>query len=154
MSSNSFSPPRVCASVFRTIANGWCTHRRFQQRFCATNKCMLGCPGEAEDSIEHYCRCPVTLEVLRAQLNITVSPQRGLAFWLMDCPRSKDMAICSALSCYAAYSTFNFYRCKKKIPSTAVAIDAMRQSIFQAVGGSAKLKRWLDNRWRAGHQVF
>ena len=72
-----FLPPRVCASVFRTIANGWCTHRRFQQRFCNTNKCMFGCPGEAEDSIEHYCRCPATLEVLRTQLNVSVSPQRA-----------------------------------------------------------------------------
>lgn len=150
----SFLPPRVCASVFRTIANGWCTHRRFQQRFCSTNKCMFGCPGQAEDSIEHYCRCPVTLEVLRTQLNASVSPQRALSFWLMDCSRSEDMAICSALSCYAAYSTFNYYRCSKKIPSQNVAIDAMKQSIFQAVQGSSQLRGWLDNRWRANRLIF
>ena len=51
-------PPRVCAAVFRTIWNGWCTERRFQRRWGNSNVCMLGCKGG-----------------LRTQSNITLSAQ-------------------------------------------------------------------------------
>ena len=47
-------PPRVVAAVFNTILNRWATHRRFQEKSSVTNVCLLGCGGEAEDSIEHY----------------------------------------------------------------------------------------------------
>jgi len=42
--------PRVHAAVFKTLWNGWCTHRRFQRRHLDTNACFFQCGGEAEDS--------------------------------------------------------------------------------------------------------
>ena len=51
--------PRVEAAVFSTIWNRWCTARRHQNRAECHNRCLLGCGGYAEDSIEHYCRCQV-----------------------------------------------------------------------------------------------
>ena len=50
-------PPRVIAAVFSTAWNRWCTERRFQRRNGPHNRCVLGCGGDAEDSIEHYSRC-------------------------------------------------------------------------------------------------
>merc|ERR1712015_476092 len=50
--------PRVVAACWRTIWNGWHTHRRWQKRNDNTNKCMLGCPT-SEDSIEHYRFCDI-----------------------------------------------------------------------------------------------
>ena len=138
----------------RTIFNGWCTHRRFQKREAGTNKCVFGCGGNAEDSIEHYCKCAATLEVLRTQLRVSVSPRRAIAFWMMDFSRDKDMARCSALSSYAAYNMFNIYRTKGIIVSTAVAIDAMRESIIQAACSNAELGRFLDDRWQVQVRIF
>ena len=46
--------PRVAVVLFRTLWNGWCTARRFQE----VGTCVFGCPGLAQDSIEHHSRCP------------------------------------------------------------------------------------------------
>ena len=72
----------------------------------------------------------------------------------MERTRDDDMAICTALSCYAAYTTFNIYRSKGITPSVATAVDAMKQSIFQAASGSKELGKFLDNRWRAPIRTF
>ena len=104
-----FLSPRVCSSAMRTIFNGWCTHRRFQQGTAGNNKCAFGCGCNAEDSIEHYCRCPAVLDVLRTQLRIIVTPQRAITFWTMAFNHSDDVVKCSALSSYAAYKMFNMY---------------------------------------------
>ncbi|CAK0848038.1 unnamed protein product [Prorocentrum cordatum] len=45
------APPRVAAACRRTVFNGWCAGRRFQQRGC----CVLGCPLAA-DSLERLPR--------------------------------------------------------------------------------------------------
>ncbi len=49
-------PPRVCAAVFGTAWNRWCTRRRFQQRASSSNICKFGCSLRFEDSLEHYSR--------------------------------------------------------------------------------------------------
>ena len=151
---HNFLPPRVCSSAFRTISNGWCTHRRFQNRMEHTNRCVLGCGGKAEDSIEHYCRCPVTLSVLSKVLRVAVAPCHGIAFWVMDFSNDDDMVLCSALSSYAAYKTFNLYRTSGKAVKSAVAADAMRQFIIQAAGKDAKLGKFLDSRWAVPVRIF
>ena len=150
-----FLPPRVCSSVLKTIFNGWCSHRRFHNRGAVTNRCRFGCGGAAEDSIEHYCKCPATLEVLEKMLKVTVNPKGAIAFWSMDFPSNWDTLLkCCALSIYAAYRTFNIYRCKGYNATTPVAIDAMRESIIQACRGSKELGDFLDDRWNAGHLSF
>ena len=143
-----FLPPRVCAAIFRTMFNGWCTKRRFQQRDSKDNKCVFGCNAKAEDSIEHYCRCPATTMVLEKQLAMHVPPCQGMSFWMMDQHMSIDKVKCSALSCYAAYRAFNLYRTQGKATSMEVAVDAMKQFIIQAAGHTSELGNFLDNRWQ------
>ena len=58
--------PRVAIVFFGTLWNRWCTARRFQEE----GACIFGCPGEAQDSIEHYTRCPVQLHFARNVLHI------------------------------------------------------------------------------------
>ena len=45
-------PPRVQAAVFTTLWNGWCTHRRFQQRGNLDNICKFKCSSAAKDSLD------------------------------------------------------------------------------------------------------
>ena len=56
-------PPRVTSAVFSTMWNRWVTSRRFQQRASTSNRCVLGCSPNAEDSVEHYANCPFTQEL-------------------------------------------------------------------------------------------
>jgi hypothetical protein len=70
-------PPRVQAAVFRTLWNSWVTERRFQRRRSVKNVCVFKCSITAEDSLEHYCRCPVVLRVGRSSLRIDYPPPGG-----------------------------------------------------------------------------
>lgn len=143
-------PPCVCAAVFRTVFNGWVTHRRFQQRNAPGNVCMLGCSDHAEDSIEHYCRCPAVLQILHRRLRIIVPPAKALAFWMLDCPSSDDeMLMCGALSVYATYMATNNYRKRGRAPNIDRAMDAMGQYLIQSAYGHRRVGRFLDNRWSA-----
>ena len=58
----SLVPPRVASVVFRAWLNGWCIRRRCQR---SESTCMLKCSMHAEDSLEHYARCPVVIETAR-----------------------------------------------------------------------------------------
>jgi len=140
-------PPRVCASAFRTIFNGWTTHRRFQKRHLPTNVCVLGCSRTAEDNIEHYCRCPAILQVLRTKLRLAVAREKALSFWMLDCPNDEEVLICSAVSSYAGYIACNHYRHADTAPSIEQAIDALGQYIIQSASGHPKLMSFLDSRW-------
>ena len=51
------SSPRIQAAYLRTICNGWCTKRRFQN----SGGCSFGCGG-GEDSIEHFAHCRLIRE--------------------------------------------------------------------------------------------
>ena len=141
-------PPRVCAAVFRTLFNGWVTHRRSQRRSAPSNMCMLGCSDRAEDSIEHYCRCPAVLKVLQHKLRIIVPPAKALAFWMLDCPSSDDdLLMSSALSVYAGYMATNTYRKIGRPQTKERAIDAMGQYLIQSAYGHPKVGKFLDNCW-------
>jgi len=101
----------------------------------------------AEDCIEHYCRCPASLEVLHKMFRIELSPQRALSFWMLDCPGDDATLISCALNTYAAYNAFNMYSHSGKKVQVPEAVDAMREFILQAVSGSQELRSFLDNRW-------
>ena len=62
--------PRVSAACLSTLWNRWTTARRFQQRAAACNRCVLGCGGTAEDSIEHYARCATMRAAARGMLRL------------------------------------------------------------------------------------
>jgi len=141
-------PPRVASAVLHTIWNGWCTARRFQQQSAAHDRCWLGCAGEAQDSIEHYCRCPIGLEALRQHLRIELSPQQGLSVCVMAHPESgRDPCLALiALYIYGVYMTTNKYRHTHVVHHTR-AIDSIRQHITQGSQGDDQLVRWVSERW-------
>ena len=76
--------PRVHAAVFRALFNGWCSHRRSPKRLAKSNRCVFKCGGEAEDSIEHYCRCPVIMRVARHMMHIDYPSSLALDIWILN----------------------------------------------------------------------
>jgi hypothetical protein len=140
--------PKVCAAVFRTVFNGWCTERRFQRRWKATNKCVLGCGGQAEDSIEHYCCCPTVQDTLRSQLRVIVNSGSALAFFMMaELPGDLESSLMSsALMTYAMYMATNHYR-NCGTTTYAIGRDFLRQTLIQATRGHSKSRFFLDSRW-------
>ena len=143
--------PRVCAAAFRTVFNGWCTHHRFQRRHWATNICVFGCSCSASDSLEHYCRCPVVLEVLQRKLRVKITPRAALRLFVLDIPRSEDdLLMCGALINYAVYTTFNTFRVKGTTRTPVVSADALGQALLNAVMGHPASEEFLRNRWAAG----
>jgi len=149
------APPRVCAAAFRTIFNGWNTERRWQRRGGRANLCLLGCGAGAEDSLEHYCRCPVVLKLLRLKLNIVVQPGRALSFWCLDVPRSDDdVLLCSALSNYVCYCTTNIYRHGTPHRNADRSFDSLKQMLIQSSAGHPKVGCFLGSRWAAPTLTF
>ena len=143
--------PRVCAAVFRSVFNGWCTHHRFQRRHAPTNICVFGCSCTASDSLEHYCRCPVVLQVLHRKLRVKVTPRAALRLFMLDIPRSDDNLLkCSALINYAVYNTFNAFRAKGTIRTPVVSAHALGQALLNAVMGHPVSEEFFRNRWAAG----
>ena len=141
-------PPRVCSAVLHTLWNGWCTAPRFQGRHRSTNHCWLGCAGEAQDSIEHYSRCPIAREVLERKLRISISPRQGLAFVMLckQCQSDPETLALSALFVYSIYMTTNRYRSTNVCDSTR-ARECMGQFLMQGCEGHHALGNTLGNRW-------
>jgi len=141
-------PPRVCAAVWRVLFNGWCTERRYQRRRSTSNVCVLGCSGDAEDSIEHYCCCPVIQDTLRHKLRIVVPNGQALSFWMLNerFHAREEYLISSALIVYASYMATNKYRHKGRATYDR-AKDALGQFLIQGVAGHAAATAFLDHRW-------
>ena len=80
-------PSRLLAIFLRTLLNGWCTGRRFQQRrHCAY------CQAADVDSVEHYARCPAVHALTTPYLG-TPRPPESLAlaqFLGLHVPSSGD----------------------------------------------------------------
>ena len=140
--------PRVGSACFSTVWNRWTTCRRFQQRRCDENKCLLACSPTAEDSIEHYSRCAVVRRVGATMLGMEF-PSTLHMFRLCD-PRisSPDDLTMSALLVYATYRTTNVYRTQTG-RSTTEALDTLRQCVREGVRDHHPSTRVLDNRWNA-----
>jgi hypothetical protein len=147
-------PPRVCAAVFRTIFNGWCTAGRFQQAGMPNDKCWLGCGSTAHDKIEHYCRCQVVKNVFRTKLHVELHSSRALAcFCLATHEQFQDDTLAiSALGIYAVYMSTNYHRltyAHASLVNAQSAAQHMGQSIIQGCQGHPALVRLLDSRWRS-----
>ena len=149
MTLHKFLPPRMCAAVLRLLFNGWSTHRRFQNRGLDTNRCMLGCPGEAEDSIEHYCRCPAVKHIQMTKLRVDVSSELALSFWSLNMCGDEDSLTAAAMSIYATYMATNHYRHSRRASSTERAQDAMKQYLIQGCFGYPKVGKFLRHRWKS-----
>jgi len=139
----------VSAAVIRCMWNSWCTARRYQQSYTEKDVCHLGC-ADAHDSIEHYCRCVTTIEVLETRLKIHLQPQKALPFFTLCTLEQQDDALLalSALHIYAVYNCTNTYR----IIGTACAERAkqcLRQFVLQGCAGHKGLTQLVDSRWHA-----
>jgi hypothetical protein len=93
--------PRVLTSVWKLLWNGWITGRRFQNR--STTFCLFRCSDTAEDSIEHYVRCPIIREFARRKLNLhDLFPEH---FFLAVEHLSLNDLTCIALLTYSVFTS-------------------------------------------------
>lgn len=140
--------PRVHAAVFRTVRNGWCTHRRFQNRASENNKCMFLCGGQAEDSIEHYCKCPVTMRVARHLMHLSYPDEAAMDLWVLNSGwlDSEDVMRGMALLIYGCYMACNNIRCKG-ISCSDQAFHCIAQHCRQGGMGNNKCMSFLDASW-------
>ena len=141
-------PPRVCAAVFSTLWNRWCTCRRYQQRHSPHNRCVLGCGGDAQDSIEHYCRCPVTKHAMERKLNMSPSTFAHLHTFLLCNANIRTYGDLTsvALLIYAIYNATNHYRHKPPTQDTDIH-DAVAQWLREGAKRHANATKVFDNRW-------
>ena len=131
---HSLVPPRVAASVFRTLWNGWCTSARFQ----AEGKCVLACSTEAADRIEHYCRCPFFSQFATQRLGLQQHRVDLPGFLLVDHNMPESELTLMAIAVYAMNRLINAIRKDAPKPGTLVAdliLDALTQFAKTAVSG-------------------
>ena len=109
---------------------------------------MLGCAGSAQDSIEHYCRCPVTQSILARKLNLLPSLFANLHTFLLcnSCIASQDELASIALLIYAIYSATNRFR-HQPPPADADIQEAVTQWLREGARNHSNATEVLDNRW-------
>ena len=146
-------PPRVVSAVFSTIWNRWTTERRFDRRQSPSNVCKLGCSCSAEDRIEHYARCPITLETSRRFLRLDPQCQVNLHTFVCCNPNVKTDAdiTAAALLVYAVYRATNYQRFQTPLTNPSDIIDAMKQWTREGARGHPAAMRVLDTRWSDKH---
>jgi hypothetical protein len=143
----SLVPPRVSAAVLSTMWNRWTTARRFQRRA----RCTLGCSLSAEDSIEHYSRCPVVRTVASNRLGMYDTGASFLPLFnlvadeLRSEPR-KSRLVRAAVLTYATYRSTQTARYAGGL-TTERAAEYMVQYIKEAVRGHAVATRLIDSWW-------
>jgi len=142
------TPPRIRAAVFKSLWNGWATHRRFQQRMKASNICVFGCSQTAEDSIEHYCRCEVACRAARQLLHISYAPVQALDIWTLNSAwlDNDRLLVSIAILIYGVYNAFNTIRHNGSCDSDE-AYDIIRQHCIQATLGHPACMNILDSAW-------
>lgn len=123
-------PPSVLASMFRTMWNGWCTARRFQQR--SQNGCRLSASCSGEDSIEHYSCCAVTWTFAARRLRLTRMVPELQAFLLLDSARHSVARLTRmSLLVYAVYNVVNRMRASNQ-RGTATVEDLLWEQVRAA----------------------
>ena len=131
------------------IWNRWTTSRRFQQRWTVQNRCLLGCPGEAEDSIEHYAYCRTVWAAARRALALgSPDPGDGVPRFLlasstlvMAPPRCDHARV--ALLVYATYRATNAARPLGGY-SAEFAEDAIAQYVREGARGCRAVLRLVQ----------
>ena len=123
--------PRVLAAVWRSMWNGWCTRRRFQQ----DGLCLFGCSSTARDCIEHYAFCPRYTRFRQATLHLPKIESLD-HFLLLQHPNwSDNRLILESIGIFALYTVFNMARVATDRASwtEAVYVEAMERSAYHAV---------------------
>ena len=121
--------PRVAAVVFRTWLNGWCTGRRFQN---PALKCQLACSPNADDSIEHYMRCPVVAGFSQACLHLDANTgDIAQSFMCLDKNEDDGTVVLRALLVYATYCATNGMRHSSARGSSLNMQELLLQHVHQ-----------------------
>ena len=147
--------PRVHAAVFKTLWNGWTSERRFQRRSKPSNVCKFQCRestalGGPEDSIEHYCRCPVVMRVAQSFLHIHFDEQAALDIWTLNSQwvgGNPTVMTCVALLIYGAFKAFNSIN-HQGISNSQQAYICITQHCMQGALGHTASQQILDGCWR------
>ena len=141
--------PRIHAAVFRTLFNSWCTHRRFQRRRAGTNRCVFKCGPGAEDSLEHYCRCPIVLRVASSYLHFSYQAEPALDLWCLNSSwlDSDHNLMGISILIYGVYNAFNSIRCSS-ISDSQQAYLCIVQHCKQGAFGHGACTAFLDSCWR------
>ena len=141
--------PRVQGACLSMLWNRWCTPRRFQNRESPDNRCVLGCGGAAEDSIEHYVHCKSIRKVAYSFLRLGRLGNLNKEHFMLaygGFSNDAETLACMAVLIYAAYNATNCYRQTGGTDSTT-AVQHMEQQCRNAAMGHRKLSRILDSRW-------
>ena len=140
--------PRVHSAVFSTLWNGWCTHRRFQRRHWSTNRCRFNCSETAEDSIEHYCRCPTVLRVAKHVFKFGYPAESGLDLWALNSAWLDDAHNMRSLALlvYGSYNAFNTFR-YTPVANDHDAYHGIQQHCKQGTAGHPASIKHIDSMW-------
>ena len=140
--------PKVIGAVFTTLWNGWCTHRRFQRRHWESNRCRFKCSDSAEDSLEHYCRCPTVLRVAKHVFRFSYPNEMGLDIWALNSAWLDDLHNMRsfALLIDGAYNAFNTFR-YTAAHNDHDAYHGIQQHCKQGTAGHADSIKHLDSCW-------
>ena len=143
------APPRVCSAVLSTSWNRWVTERRWQRRWMPTNRCRFGCPGGAEDSLEHYgyCRQLRAFHARHLQLRIPEGHSWLHGWMLGDTFETKTERLRAGLGAYASYRLYNLQKCGEGIPTDAQS-DAFGQYLKEGALGSSVMEKVLEEVWK------
>ena len=136
--------PRVAVVLFGTLWNRWCTARRFQE----DGTCIFGCPGEAQDSIEHYSRCPRQIDFALRKMHLPPQHVGSLqAFMVLNKNIDDDLQTMLMINLYACYATRNALKHHQDPDSCRNIGECMLQFAKQAVYGHPKSRsvfaRWI-----------
>jgi hypothetical protein len=138
--------PRVAAACFSTLWNRWTTERRFDRRGSPENRCLLGCSPTAEDSIEHYCRCPVVRSFADRFLQLRLTSENGLEYFMLApfSSEEKVMLTRAAVMIYATYNTINRIRYGERC-GAKTALEMLMQFGREAVRGHSASTHIVDD---------
>jgi hypothetical protein len=141
----------VSSAVLSTIYNRWATARRFQRRAQLCNRCVLVCPGDAEDSIEHYVRCHAVRSFASSFLNLSFSHADAVEEFVLasECTRwtanTRDLSMLAILI-YSVYRATNAARAQGNVSPT-FAKQMLGQYAKEAVRGHRMSSQLLDRGW-------
>jgi len=132
--------PRVLATLFRSVWNGWCTARRFQQKGC----CRLGCSPTSDDSIEHYSHCRFAYHLVVDHFKL--DPRR-VSLGALLCAASdmtdKELTVMAVVG-YALFRATSHFRFSQA-PCAAQVEDALEQWCKVAVEGHAISSKMIQH---------
>jgi hypothetical protein len=141
--------PRVHAATFSTMWNRWYTHRRRQKSRDASNKCVFKCGGDAEDSIEHYCKCPIVHRVAMHVMHFDYPNESALNIWMLNSSWHDDDTNLKGIGLlvYGCYMAFNTIR-HNGITCGEQAFHCITQHCKQGAMGHSACMKYLDEAWQ------